>query len=76
MGAKPPQRLEAALTALDVPHDVKVYPDAGHSFIGTKPAALVPLARLARLDYQLDSAQDSWRRIFAFFGEHLRPGSA
>jgi len=76
MGAKPPQRLEAALTALDVPHDVKVYPDAGHSFMSTKPAALVPLARLARLDYQLDSAQDSWRRIFAFFEDHLRPGSA
>lgn len=76
MGAEPPQRLEAALTALDVPHDVKVYPDAGHSFMSTKPAALAPLARLARLDYQPDSAQDSWRRIFAFFGEHLRPGSA
>jgi carboxymethylenebutenolidase len=76
MGAKPPQRLEEALTALGVPHDVKVYPEAGHSFMSTKPAALAPLTRLVRLDYQPDSAQDSWRRIFAFFGDHLRPGSA
>jgi carboxymethylenebutenolidase len=76
MGAKPPRRLEAALTALGVPHDVKVYPEAGHSFMSTKPAALAPLARLVRLDYQPDSAQDSWRRIFAFFGDHLQPGSA
>ena len=72
MGAKPPQRLAEALTTLDVPHDVKVYADAGHSFMSAKPAALAPLVRLARLDYRPDSAQDSWRRIFAFFGEHLR----
>jgi carboxymethylenebutenolidase len=72
MGAKPPQRLEAALTALDVPHEVKVYPGAGHSFMSTKPAWLTPLTRLARLDYQPEAAEDSWRRIFTFFGEHLQ----
>ncbi|HEV2256671.1 MAG TPA: dienelactone hydrolase family protein [Streptosporangiaceae bacterium] len=71
MGAGPPQRLEEALTALNVPHEVKVYPGAGHSFMSTQPAALTPLARLARLDYKPESAEDSWRRIFAFFGEHL-----
>ena len=57
---------------MNVPHDVKVYPEAGHSFMSTRPAALAPLARLARLDYKPESAEDSWRRIFAFFGEHLR----
>ena len=72
MGAGPPRRLADALTALNVPHDVKVYPDAGHSFMSTKPGALAPLARLARLDYRPESAEDSWRRILAFFGEHLR----
>jgi carboxymethylenebutenolidase len=71
MGTRPPSRLADALTALNVPHDVKVYPDAGHSFMSTKPAALAPLARLARLDYKPESAEDSWQRIFAFFGEHL-----
>lgn len=76
MGAQPPRRLGDALTALNVPHDLKVYPDAGHSFMSTKPAALTPLTRLARLDYKPGSAEDSWRRIFAFFGEHLRSGPA
>jgi carboxymethylenebutenolidase len=72
MGAQPPKRLGDALTTLNVPHDLKVYPDAGHSFMSTKPAALAPLAQLARLDYKPESAEDSWRRIFAFFGPHLR----
>jgi carboxymethylenebutenolidase len=76
MGAGPPQRLADALTALNVPHDVKVYPGAGHSFMSIKPAALAPLARLARLDYKPESAEDSWRRILVFFGEHLRPDPA
>jgi len=76
MGAGPPRRLADALTALNVPHDVKVYPDAGHSFMSTKPGALAPLARLARLDYRLESAEDSWRRIIAFFDDHLRSDPA
>src|SRR6516225_2674559 len=71
MGAGPPRRLEEALTALDVPHDVKVYPGAGHSFMGIKPSWLTPLVRLVRLDYRQDDAEDSWHRIFTFFGEHL-----
>ena len=71
MGAGPPRRLEAALTTLDVPHDVKVYPSAGHSFMSPKPSWLTPLARLARLDFKPEAAEDSWHRIFAFFGEHL-----
>ena len=33
MGSEVPERLEAALTALGVPHDVKLYPAAGHSFM-------------------------------------------
>ena len=76
MGAGPPRRLADALTALNVPHDVKVYPDAGHSFMSTKPGALAPLARLARLDYRPESAEDSWRRIIAFFDDHLRSDPA
>ena len=71
MGAGPPQRLGEALTALAVPHDVHVYPGAGHSFMSPKPAALKPLVRLARLDYQPSAAEDAWQRIIAFFGEYL-----
>jgi dienelactone hydrolase len=28
-------------------------------------------AALARLDFKPEAAQDAWRRILAFFGEHL-----
>jgi len=37
-------------------------------------AHLVPgaVARLVRLDYKPEAAQDSWRRILAFFSEHLQ----
>ena len=71
MGASHPQRLEAALTALGVPHDVKVYPEAGHSFMSPKPAAMAPLTALARLKYDRGAAEDAWQRIFAFFGTYL-----
>jgi carboxymethylenebutenolidase len=71
MGAGPPQRLSEALTALEVPHDVHVYPGAGHSFMSQKPAPLKPLTRLARMDYDPVAADDAWRRISAFFGQYL-----
>jgi carboxymethylenebutenolidase len=71
------QRLEAALTELGVPHDVKEYPEAGHSFlnrINVGPLFL-PLARLAGFDYHHPSAEDAWRRIFAFFDQYLSDGT-
>ncbi len=76
MGAGPPKRLDEALAALDVPHDVHVYPGAGHSFMSSKPAPLAPLLRLARMDYQAGAAEDAWQRIFAFFGQYLREDPA
>src|SRR5580704_8466118 len=76
MGVGPPQRLAEALTALSIPHDVEVYPGAGHSFMSPKPAALGPLVRLMRVDYQPFAADDAWRRISAFFGEHLHEAPA
>ncbi len=67
------ERLRAALTELDVAHDVKEYPDAGHSFlnrINTGPL-LSPLVHLTGFDYHHPSAEDAWRRIFVFFDDHL-----
>ena len=52
MGIKPPERLEKALTALGVPHDIKIYPEAGHRFMSRNPPGLAPLAHAARMDYQ------------------------
>jgi carboxymethylenebutenolidase len=71
MGTGHPKRLDAALTTLDVPHEVKVYPAAGHSFMSPKSAAIAPLANLTRTAYDKDAAEDAWQRIFAFFGQHL-----
>jgi carboxymethylenebutenolidase len=71
-----PQRLERALTELGVAHDIKEYPDAGHSFMNRINVgwAFGPLLHLSGFDYHHPSAEDSWRRIFAFFDEYLRGG--
>lgn len=67
-------RLEQALSTLDVAHDVKEYPDAGHSFLNriNVGAPLMPLMHVAGLSYHHPSAEDAWRRILAFFAEYLR----
>lgn len=68
------ERLENALQALGIPHDVKEYPDAGHSFmnrINTGPG-LGQLVKFIGMNYRHESAEDSWRRIFDFFDTHLR----
>ena len=79
-----PQRLDRALGALRIDHDVKVYPDAGRAFLHQsedepgKIAAI--LARITHAGYHEPSAQDARRRIIAFFDAHLKrdvaPGDA
>jgi carboxymethylenebutenolidase len=71
MGTAHPERLQRALTVLEVPHDVKVYPGSGHRFMTESSGAGAVLARMARMSYQQSDAADAWQRIFAFFGEHL-----
>jgi carboxymethylenebutenolidase len=66
--------LEGLLTTGGVPHDVKEYPNVGHSFMndwGT-PAPLTVVERVAGAAYSAPEAEDAWGRILAFFGEHLR----
>jgi carboxymethylenebutenolidase len=64
------RRLEAALADLGVPHDVKTYPGANHSFANVTPAE--PLLKVAGLGYNAEAAADAWTRIYAFFDTHLR----
>ncbi|MGW4873612.1 dienelactone hydrolase family protein [Streptomyces chartreusis] len=67
-------RLEAALDRLGVVHDVKEYPEAGHSFLNDAevgPRALRPLMRVAGIRPHPESAVDAWRRIDDFFAAHL-----
>ena len=64
--------LAAALTERGILHDVKEYPQAGHSFLEQfKVGPLAPVLRVAGLGYEAASAGDAWRRIRAFFDEHL-----
>jgi carboxymethylenebutenolidase len=66
-------QLEAALTQRGIPHDVKEYPEAGHSFLDRfNVGPFTPLLRVAGLGYHQPSAEDAWRRILRFFAEHLQ----
>ncbi|MGG5259935.1 dienelactone hydrolase family protein [Phycicoccus avicenniae] len=69
------EKLEVALAARDVPHDVREYPRAGHSFLNPEEAGpwwLTPVARFVlHAGPEPESAADAWRRIDTFLGEHL-----
>jgi len=68
-----PEKLTADLDAAGVPHDVKVYPEAGHSFFTRTPGLKGQLVRRLPIhaEYHEASAQDAHRRVVAFFREHL-----
>lgn len=64
--------MEEALTRLEVPHDAKEYPDAGHSFLNRHNAGPFSLMeKVGGFHYHHPSAEDAWQRIFRFFDEHL-----
>jgi carboxymethylenebutenolidase len=71
MGTKHPERLRRALTVLEIPHDVEVYPGVGHRFLTEPSGAGAVLARFARMNYVESDAADAWERIYRFFGEYL-----
>jgi carboxymethylenebutenolidase len=70
------QKLVGALTRLGVPHDVKEYPSAGHSFLNDAEsgpaAARLRTRRILGAGPETVAAADAWLRIDAFFREHLR----
>ena len=58
-------------------HDVKQYQNAGHAFLNeteSGPAWLRPLMRATHSGPEPAAAEDGWRRIEAFFAEHLGGG--
>jgi carboxymethylenebutenolidase len=64
--------LESALERAGVPHDVKEYPAAGHSFLNSHPFGPGgALLRVAGVGYHGPSAEDAWQRILRFFDAHL-----
>jgi len=59
--ARSARKLDAELDRQRIPHDVKIYPGARHSFFNDRGRTYDPTA-----------SEDSWRRTLAFFGKHLR----
>ena len=59
--ARSARKLEAELERHGIPHDVKIYTGARHSFFIDRSRAHDPAA-----------SEDSWRRTLAFFEEHVR----
>jgi carboxymethylenebutenolidase len=54
------QKLDVELERYQVPHDIKIYPGAKHSFFNDTSRS-----------YNESAAQDSWERVLAFFRGHL-----
>ncbi|MCV7221273.1 dienelactone hydrolase family protein [Mycolicibacterium elephantis] len=69
LGIGAPARLREVVAAKNIPADIKVYPDAGHSFANKLPGQ--PLLRITGFGYNEAATEDAWRRVFAFFAEHL-----
>jgi carboxymethylenebutenolidase len=67
-------KLEGALTRLGVEHDVKEYPTAKHGFL-FEHTGRASLSEPLMVQYDEAAADDAWRRILAFFDEHVK-GSA
>lgn len=63
--ARAAKALEGALSQADIPHDLKTYPKARHSFFNTTGPA-----------YDASASADAWQRTLRFFELHLRPREA
>lgn len=53
-------KLDAVLDTYQVPHDIKIYPGAKHSFFNDRGEK-----------YHEAAAQDAWQRTMAFFDAHI-----
>ncbi|HEY7414471.1 MAG TPA: dienelactone hydrolase family protein [Ktedonobacteraceae bacterium] len=54
------QKLDSALDQYQIPHDIKIYPNAQHSFFNDQGN-----------HYDAAASQDAWNRITAFFKERI-----
>jgi carboxymethylenebutenolidase len=65
-------KLERALSAAGIDHDVKEYADAGHSFLNQHDRGLFTfMGKLIGGGYDPAAAADARTRIVAFFNHHL-----
>ena len=67
-------QLDAELTAANIAHDVKEYPEAGHAFMNPHQAGgpvFGTLLRITGAKPNPEAAADAWQRIEKFFAQHL-----
>jgi len=75
MFAKEAAKATAGLAAAGIDHDVRLYPEAGHSFMNQAEGHSVMRALtrpLMSAGFRRDDAEDAWFRIEAFFSRFLR----
>jgi carboxymethylenebutenolidase len=68
-------KLDQTLTKLNVVHDIKMYPEAGHAFMNPKQGGgpfFGTLLRVTGAKPNPEAAKDAWHRIDSFFAEHLK----
>lgn len=65
-------RLETVLSAAGIDNDVKLYPNAGHSFINTyAPWYTAIMGPVMAVGYHHDEAEDAWSRMLTFFRQQM-----
>ncbi len=66
-------RLRTHLKQLGIEHDVKLYDDAGHSFMthGKHPVGRLIFLPM-RIGYEGTAAADAWQRVYSFFDGRLK----
>jgi len=60
------RRLDGALDTAGVPHDIKIYPGARHSFFNERNPR----------SFDAHASEDAWRRTLAYFGRFLQVGGS
>jgi len=66
-----PEQLEQTLTAAGIAHDVKEYPEAGHSFLNNPGSWWFNALQVVHIGWHEASALDARKRIVSFFHQHL-----
>lgn len=73
------KKLEDSLARLGIEHDVKEYPEAGHAFLNDAesgpPVLRFLMKRILGVGPNPEAAADAWKRIDAFFYQHLKAGT-
>jgi carboxymethylenebutenolidase len=67
------ERLVRLLAEVGVAHDVRIYPQAGHSYMSHHDGVMAQVAAWGPMaaGFDADAEADTWRRIESFFREHL-----